>query len=368
MNLSLFFTFLKKNANKTLLLPRQTLLQRLQLVARENTLHLLENVTIYHHSQSFFIPLFLMEQSRGIFLFEYKNWSYKDLKNATIQKATQQDSSKNTLAFEKAHQFIRLKLDNVDFSDIPIFNFLMMENLSFQEYESLDDTIKRLLPKERIIFNNFSSHDILGSIIKTEISQNKLFNPSIVIGTIFTQYAILDNSNSFILASQEQMKFIDYILPSIYTLKGVSRSGKTSVILLKAIVEKLQDSSLNIVIIKPISLDCDLLQKKLFDILTYAKIDTTLISIEIMTPKDFVNKYLSKINLPLLINNFFINPLLTKKYLNAVDLIICDDYEMYPSEFLTYLQKIDNQTKLLIVENAKENDNELAFTRNFELK
>ena len=70
----------------------------------------------------------------GIYLFEYKEWSYDDLKNATVSKATNQDSSDKSLAYEKTHEFIRQKFNELTHNDgVEIHNYLLMENLNSDE-------------------------------------------------------------------------------------------------------------------------------------------------------------------------------------------------------------------------------------------
>ena len=73
MNLSSFTSFFKKNKHKNLGLPESLLLKKLKLLAQENNFVIFENITIYHHTKNFFIPLLILEKQRGIFLFEYKD-------------------------------------------------------------------------------------------------------------------------------------------------------------------------------------------------------------------------------------------------------------------------------------------------------
>ena len=105
------FSFLSlfKKKSKTLKLPDSLLVKKLKQVCKNNNLSIYENITIYHHKQSYFIPLLIVDTKRGIYLFEYKEWSYNDLKDATISKATNQDASEESLSFEKT-QFYKTKV------------------------------------------------------------------------------------------------------------------------------------------------------------------------------------------------------------------------------------------------------------------
>ena len=146
MNLSSIFSLFKKKP-KTRKLPDSLLIKKLKEVSKNNGLSIYENITIYHHTQSFFIPLLILDPTRGIYLFEYKEWSYDDLKNATVSKATNQDSSNKSLAYQKTHDFIKQKFNELTHNDgVPIYNYLLMENLNSDEYKHLDDSFKELLP------------------------------------------------------------------------------------------------------------------------------------------------------------------------------------------------------------------------------
>ena len=85
MKFPFFQSLFQHYNNKTLELPESLLVKKLKQVATQNNLPIFENITIYHHNQSFFIPLIIADETRGIFLFEYKDWSYDDLKNAKIE-------------------------------------------------------------------------------------------------------------------------------------------------------------------------------------------------------------------------------------------------------------------------------------------
>jgi len=344
MNLSFITSLLKKNkkdANRSLDLPHSILIKKLQNVAHENSLHIFENINIYHHTQSYFIPLLILDESRGLFIFEHKDWSYDDLKNAKIEKASKQDSSSNTLAFEKSHTFIKRKFNEITHTDgVPIFNYLLMENLNEDEYKHLDSSFQNLLPEDKVMFNDSSPNTILGKIMNSNVSDKKLPSVSEIMSTILVQYAILDESNNFHLASREQIKFIDYSLGKNFTLIAAPGSGKTSSILLKAILEKLKNPTLRIIIIKPTILSCEILKKKLLDCVEHAIIEIDIASIEIMTPKEFM-----------------------KKPIKVADLIMCDDSELYSQDFIGRLKL--GKTSLLMVENSNKTDDSRAFTKNY---
>ncbi|MBC8237401.1 MAG: hypothetical protein H8E76_04140 [Helicobacteraceae bacterium] len=342
MNLSSFTSLFKKNKHKNLGLPESLLLKKLKLLARENNFVIFENITIYHHTKNFFIPLLILEKQRGIFLFEYKGWSYDDLKNAKAEKASNQESSNNTLAFEKSHEFIKRKFNELLHNDgVPISNYLLMENLNQDQYKHLDVSFHELLPENKIMFNDSSTASILEKMMQDheEISNN--YKTSDIMSTLLIQYAIIDKNKNIHLASNEQMKFINSQLVSFEVLRGPTGSGKTSSILLKAILEKLKNPKLKIAIIKPTNLACDILKKQLLDTIEHAIIEIDLTAIEIITPANYMNR--------------------SVRY----DLTICDDSWACPDDFLTELNMVRNNNHVIMVENINTPSDTLHFSKNF---
>ena len=342
MNLSSLTSLFKKNKTKTLGLPESLLVKKLKLLAKENDLLIFENITIFHHSKNFFIPLLILEKSKGIFLFEYKGWSYDDLKNAKAQKATNQDASNDTLAFEKSHEFIKRKFNELLHNDgVPISNYLLMENINIDQYKHLDNSFHELLPEDKVMFNDSSKESILEKMMQIDHQVPPTYDISKIMSTLLIQYAIIDSDSTIHLAASEQMNFIDSQLLSYETLSGPSGSGKTSSILLKAILEKLKNPTLKIVIIKPNNLSCDILKKSLLDTVEHAIIEIDLTSIEIVTPSFYKNR--------------------SKQY----DLTICDDSWAYDDDFIAELKMVRNNNHVIMVETINRPSTPLTFNKNF---
>ena len=345
MNLSSFTSLLKKNDHKSLELPESLLVKKLKSLANKHNLLIFKNITIYHHSKNFFIPLLMLEHKRGIFLFEYKGWAYDDLKNAKAQKATNQDSTQNTLAFEKSHEFIKRKFNEVIHNDgVPISNYLLMENLNLDQYKHLDTSFHELLPENKIMFNDTSEDFIYKKMMQDDTQVETTYDISNVMSTLLIQYAIIDTPDKIHLASKEQMKFIDSQLQPFEILKGSSGSGKTSSILLKAILEKLKNQKLSIAIIKPTNLACDILKKKLLDTVEHAIIELDPTSIEIITP------------------------ILYKSTSKTYDLTICDDSWACPQKFIAELKVVKNNKHVILVETSNKVNDNLHFSQNFKNK
>ncbi len=355
MNIS-SITSLFKRKEKTLKLPESLLIKKLKDISVKNSLSIYENITIYHHTQSYFIPLLILDPSKGIYLFEYKEWSYEDLKNATISKATNQESTNKSLAFEKTHEFIKQKFNELTHNDgVNIYNFLLMPNLDSDEYRHLDESFQELLPCQRIMFNDSSDIEIFHKLKDLPNPLSPMPTESNIMGNLLVQYLILSKDKNIHLATDEQIAFIESKNSGLQTLSGNNYSGKTSTLLLKAILENLRDPELKIIIIEPTVLACDILKKRLLDIVEYAIIEVDVTQIEIITPIALINKHLIKLRKPILENALHVDSILMKKLFNPADLIICDDSNLLPVEFVEYLQHIQKKASLILVDEETQN-------------
>ena len=62
------------------------------------------------------------------------------------------------------------------------------------------------------------------------------------------------------------------------------------------ILQKLRNKDLKIVIIKPSTLACDLLRKKLLSIIDSAMLEVDIASIDVITPIELLHRHLHAIN------------------------------------------------------------------------
>lgn len=361
MNLSLF-----KNRNSTHDLTDSHVFNNLKEVCDKNALLVYENITIYHHADSFFIPLLILDPNHGIYIFEYKNWNYDELKNSTAKKSQNQKTSDKTLAFDRVHNIIRRKFNELTHSDgVAIFNFLLMENLSVEKYEHLDISLQELLPKNRIIFSDSSKEDILNNLQDVEEPKTPLPDVAHIMGNLLIQYLIISDDDTLHLATSQQIDFIDTEIKGHQTIYGESGSGKTDALLLKAILYKLKNPDKKIIIIEPTTLACDILKQKLIKTIEHAIVVLDITSIEIITPIMLLNRHLSRYNKPLLDKTIYIDESLMKKKFQIADTIICDDSNLIGDEFILYLKQIQNKVNLILVSNKETPEADFIFEKSF---
>ncbi|MEO1954211.1 MAG: hypothetical protein ABGW74_05870 [Campylobacterales bacterium] len=337
MILSSIKSFFKKT-QKTLVLPDSILKKRLKNVANKNSLLVYENITIYHQDRSFFIQLLILDKKHGIYLFEYKNWSYDELKHSTIQKATNQESKENALAFERTHSFLREKLKEVTHKDnVPIINYLLMENLNTYEYKHLDDSFKNLLPENNILFSDSLDYEISKKLHLEESEKEDLPDIENIMRNLLVQYHILSEDGRFHLVTNEQLRFIDTKITTHQKLIGKGASGKTNTMILKVILELLKNPDYKIIVIKPTILSCHIIKKKLLDTLENSLVKVDINSLKIIIPKEF----------------------------NPVDLVLCDDAYQMDDNYIEYIKQKQKKAGLVLINPKDKIDSHYNFDKNF---
>ena len=365
MKIPFLSSFFKKET-KTLTIPDSILVKKLKSSTESNELTLYQDITIYQHTDSCLVPLMLLDTRRGIYLFERKDWSYDDLKHSKIEKAENQSASTNTLSYQNTQNVIDKKFNEITHHDsVPIFNYLLMENLNADEYEHLDESFKALLPKDRVIFSDSDEDEIIQKLKYSKISDVSLPSKENIIGNLLVQHTIIKDDLSLELCSDEQIEFIDSEVSGFEVLSASTEGDNSGVLLLKAILEKLKYPDNDFIIIKPTLLACDILKKKLLDIVEHAIIEIDLTAIMIITPIDLVNMHLKKLKKETIVGNVIIDKSLMNKNFNVADLILCDDSNLMPDNFVEYLIHLQSKSNLVLV---NSNIKEARFIFDKELK
>ena len=332
------------------------IVKRVKELSQQAYLYIFKDVNIYHHTTSHPLSLLILDSLRGLYLFEVKKWTFDELKDVEVQKAPKQKHSENTLAFENSHKIIHQKFNELTHADgVPIFNFLLMENLSADKYEHLSDLFKKLLPKEKVIFCDSSQEEITIKLQSVAQESSRLPSVDTILGTLFIQYTFLDEENTPHIGTPEQIAFIDKPLSDYSELQGVPASGKSELLLLKAINEVLNKDAQKIIILKPTTLACDLLKKRFLEIIEHAIVEIDLGAIEIITPLTLLNRHRKKMGKEA-IERVEIEPKLLKKHYHFADAIFCDDTDILEESFVNYLENLQEHQKILLVKRAKERE------------
>ncbi|NPA66129.1 MAG: hypothetical protein GXO11_04515 [Epsilonproteobacteria bacterium] len=355
---SKFFSFSSNQHSDKTISPIITLIEE---YAKTKEYFFFRDMTIYHRSKSIKVPLMLFIQKIGIVLFSIKEWDYKDLENATLKRTSYLDDNENTLAFDNIQRFISEKLlDIAQIEDIHFVNFAILPRIAFKEYTLLDNSIKTLLPEEKILFEDTTLEDIDKKL--SLLTSEKQYDPNKIIPFIYSEYMIIDQNN-IALANEEQRAFIDTQLHSIKNISAKRISGKTHTLILKALKEKLYNPEKKITIIAPTKLHIYILRQLLLQLLEKSCIILDMAEFSFFTPEELIEFHAKKINKELMTYKK-VDPILLKKEIFIAELILCDDANLFDREFITYLKKQQQKYSLCFI-NEQELTPTYIFTQTY---
>ncbi len=197
MNFNFFASLFDKQSKKS----KQSILSckiidLLRLISQKNNFYFFKNLSLAHENKSIIIPLLIFDPQRGIYLFECKEWSFEMLKLAKIQNSSHAPHANNTLAYDNIRDLIKKKHPK-----IKIFNFLLTQNLTFEEYDNLHFDVQTYLPYERMIFSDSTQEEILSKFNDCTPIDDSMPQINEILEKIFSQYLI----------SHQQIKDIKFI-------------------------------------------------------------------------------------------------------------------------------------------------------------
>jgi len=345
MKLNFLYNLFKKDPKQKLLTPDSILIKKIKSVCENNNLKVLENTTIYHHSQSILVPLMILDPKRGLYILEYKDWTYDDLENYELKRSQNNQHSKNTLAYDKINHFINTKFNEILHNDcVKFFNFLIAENLSFVDYEHLSDEKRHLLPHNKVIFCDNNEAEILKKLNSASEVDNSLDEEDFILANLLTQYLVLHKENVS-LATNEQINYIidsnaHHNTSNIVSLNGLAFSGKTTSLILKAIYLKLLSKDNTVTIIEPTTLSCDVVKQSILELIEYSIVNIDVTSIHVYTPNEFLDHKVTKY-------------------------ILCDDASLIEDNLLDKIISKSSKSKLTLVNPKNRYEHFYKLTKSF---
>jgi hypothetical protein len=304
---------------------------------------LLQNFTLFYRNTSCSIDLLIFLPDYGLYLGEKISWKSSELKGASVERASRKNKKLSTTHFESTEKMVHQKLEDVlSFDSTPIERFFWMECLTEAEFDALDSSFHKLLPKERLLFSDEDIQSIQNKLTMLGTYHDTPYSKLKVIGALIAHTLLLPTATEPFGAflNDEQQKFLDAPLPqSIVTLEGACASGKSTVLARKIFQILLQDSHAKIVIITPTLYSGEILRQELVSLADFAVIDLDFARIKFLSSK----KPYAPINNDELIDNF--------------SHIVCDD-----SQLLNTAPFLDLKGKTILLSSPVENRTTNSYT------
>ena len=223
-----------------------------------------ENALIFQQSQQRTIKNLMIHPKAGIVIFNYFNFHAKDLEGVTASLAKGK-KTKADLSSSDDKNYIELRLDEVFNTQIaPVRSILICSNLNVEEFDALDESFHELLPKNCIIFND-TPLEMYKDIFNV-LPQNN-YDISQIKQGLFSQY-LLPELN--ILMSKEQEEAVNTDIDGFLNIQGLPGSGKTSVLVARAIYEKMRFPEKELIIFTKLPCLVHKLQAFIFSFVEYS--------------------------------------------------------------------------------------------------
>ena len=345
-----FLTFF--NSKKETIQTDSEIRLRIQEFAKNRQLIYYKSIPIFHRHEKEHINSFILDSHRGMYFINSVDWRLKDIEDATISLATPDKKDSADIQVDSVHKFIKQKFNEILHTEgCALTNILVLNHITKEHYEELDESFHKLMPKERLIFADDTDEDIEKTLHCALEYFEEPLETSMLLGALFFHLNIMPDNlhKNFSILTQEQYDFVSCKLPSFSTLSGTYGTGKTSLILLKAIYELLINPEYKIVIIMPTLAVCDMLKKELLDIIEYAIIDIDLLSIQILSPQQLIAQHHQKLYKNESFNFAKITPKMFSNQSHSADILFCDDSYLLDDEFIRYIKKQQSKKKLSLV-------------------
>lgn len=250
-----------------------------------------ENFDLFYQDTATRIDLLVFIPDRGIYFGEKIVWDLATLHGAKIERASNKSRKKPSTHLDTTATLIHTKLEEIlSFDSTPIERFIWMPSLKEEDFETLDSSFHKLLPKERLIFANTSKESMYQKFTALITKLNEPYSTLKVMGSLQSHTLLLPTKEhpygAFL--SQEQQLFLDTdYTDTVTTLVGEYNSGKSTLLVRKILLLLLKNSEEKILIITPTLIGGEILRHELIALVEYAIVNINLHSLSFYTPEEF---------------------------------------------------------------------------------
>lgn len=292
----MFFSFYNHFFSKKSLLddqPEQTHDDSLQKeffrsFAQEEKGLFTENFNLFYQEHCTVIDILFFLPNRGLLFGEKLSWTREALDGASIERASKKNKKLSSTHLEITEAAIRHKLEDIlSFDSTVCERFFWMNALSEKDFDSLDSSFHELLPKERLIFSD-TTHEMIHRKFDFLVPmREEPYSRLRIMGSLQSHTLILPTEEKPYgdFLSEEQQTFLetDYT-DAVTTLFGEYNSGKSTLIIRKALFLLLHNPNEKILIITPTLIGGEILRNELISLLEYGALKIELSSLSFCTP------------------------------------------------------------------------------------
>ena len=332
--------------------------------AHKRGLHYEIASSIFYHKERIDIPFLLFDRHRGIYLFDTVSWDAAMLRTLKAAAAPKHTKKAKDVNVDTAHRTLMLKLDEVqNHQACEIVNFLYLPNLERAAYETLDPSFAALLPPSRVIFAD-DDEDAISQKLANALSyrEHPVDLPSLL-GALYIQYTLLPGAmrEGIRQLTPQQKQLLYRKLPRHSVIYGPYGSGKSSLVLLKAVYDKLRRPERSIAIIQPTLAACESMSAQLLQIIEHAVVHIDPTAIRIATPQQICREHYIKVHKepPLVDGN--ITDKMQRRSFHISDVLFLDDAYLLDRRYLDYFRSHHKGELHLVLTDPEESRHDAAY-------
>ncbi|MDF1879722.1 hypothetical protein JHD50_00135 [Sulfurimonas sp. MAG313] len=206
--------------------------------------HIYTQVPLFNKLDSYVIEHMMLHPHIGIILLNYFDYDAVMLKGLTVSSSTDTDTHAD-IKTDSARQFISQRFDEIFHKQLcPVRSILICPNLSSDEFDALDKSFHKLIPKDSVLFSDSTDSHYKKVLLK----QNEISYDTLQIKRALFSELVM--SKTRLLANEEQERIIHLDIKDKQNLVyGLPGSGKTSTLVSKALYEKMKNPNLKLLLL-----------------------------------------------------------------------------------------------------------------------
>jgi len=199
-------------------------------------------VVLFNKQEKKVMNHIMIHPQAGLVLFSFFNHSAAELDGVTASLATTKTSKADIKTTDDKH-FIQLRFDEVFNTQIaPVRSILICPNLSEGEFDYLDESFHQHIPKHLTLFSDSTQEQYEETILGKKQEQ---YDTDKIKQAIFGELIIPEKN---LLMSREQQNAVNTDISKSLNIKALPGSGKSSVLIAKAMYEKMNNPGIKMII------------------------------------------------------------------------------------------------------------------------
>lgn len=196
----------------------------------------------------------------GVVIFNFFDYTVQDLKGVTASIANTEDKNVD-LKPSASKEWIELLFDETFHTQVSaVHSILICTQLSEEEFDTLDESFHILIPKSLTLFKN-NIDESYQDVILHNLDKGTLYDIHKVKQALFAEF-LLPSSKE--LMSKEQQRLVHLDIKDKFLIQGLPGSGKSSLLVAKALYEKMKRPKLKLIIFAERSCNVHQLQALIF--------------------------------------------------------------------------------------------------------